>query len=686
MRLPIRRRGATESPPRVWGNLFGILALTTGLLLGIAPAPKTARADEPDSASYWAIDEVRPGMRGHGLTVMRGTQLERFEAEVLGVQRGVAAGRDVILCRLDGLNLNHSGIIQGMSGSPIYIDDKLLGAVAFTWEFAKDPIAGVTPFSQMVQYARPADRRFAARHLDAEIPPDALAQHDVSRPIHGNLRRLDVEPLMVLDPILHREWSSRRGVNGLGWLDPSDLRPGNRTVGASRGRTGWSPIGLPVALSGFGDAALEAIAGRLEPRGLAPIANGAAPQWLIDQHGRTPIRPGSPVSVGLVIGDFDISAIGTVTHVEGDRVYAFGHPMYDLGDCDLPMMTSYIHTVYPRSSVGMKMGSPLRVIGTIDADVSTGIAGRVGAVPDLLPMTVTVDRGVFSEPQTYRVQIVRHRSLMSDMIHAVLTGALGTEGRLPRGMTAQITTEIVLEGRDEPILLEETKSGTNFNGSLGMTTLVSSVGHAVKLIGHNTVDPVRIREVRCRIAIQPGLSGAQIARIEPLTTRVEPGQTVRVRVHLEPQRDDPVPLTIRIPIPEDFPTGTYEATVCDQRTSMRRLLENDPGAAEPRERERFWESIAHQTSMRRTSLYVHLRKPGTGVALGDRRLDDLPSSVLTVFKARRGGAPPKLNADLVISQPTDYVIDGSRRVRFDVVDSTGLSYNFARNGDELAAR
>src|ERR1700709_2254072 len=129
--------------------LFIALAFGSIVLNGVRP-----RAAEPDPATYWKVDDIRSGMKGTGRTVMVGTKLEEFGAEVLGVVRGVSPGRDMVLCRLTGCDLDHSGIIQGMSGSPIYIDGKLMGAVAFAWEFAKDPIAGVTPFEQMVAYVR----------------------------------------------------------------------------------------------------------------------------------------------------------------------------------------------------------------------------------------------------------------------------------------------------------------------------------------------------------------------------------------------------------------------------------------------------------------------------------------------------------------------------------------------------
>src|SRR4051812_38256043 len=143
-----------------------IVALRRVLPAMLLVVGSSALGGEPDSKMYWDVNDLRPGMKGTGQTVMVGTKLEVFGAEVLGVMKGVSPGRDMVLCRLTGCNLEHAGIIQGMSGSPITIDGKLLGAVAFAWEFAKDPIAGVTPFQQMVEYVRASDKRIAAEAKD----------------------------------------------------------------------------------------------------------------------------------------------------------------------------------------------------------------------------------------------------------------------------------------------------------------------------------------------------------------------------------------------------------------------------------------------------------------------------------------------------------------------------------------
>src|SRR5207253_4420884 len=137
-------------PMRLSNTPRAIVGLVVVAVAAAVGGARPSGAGEPSPKTYWDVDDIRPGMKGTGRTVMVGTKLEEFGAEVLGVMRDVSPGRDMILCRLTGCNLEHAGIIQGMSGSPIYVDGKLLGAVAFAWEFAKDPIAGVTPFEQMV--------------------------------------------------------------------------------------------------------------------------------------------------------------------------------------------------------------------------------------------------------------------------------------------------------------------------------------------------------------------------------------------------------------------------------------------------------------------------------------------------------------------------------------------------------
>ena len=615
-----------------------------GLLatMAIVGAGLAASAAEPDPKTYWDINDVRPGMKGSGRTVMVGTKLEEFGAEVLGVMRGVSPGRDMVLCRLTGCNLEHAGIIQGMSGSPIYIDGKLLGAVAFAWEFAKDPIAGVTPFQQMVQYVRSSDRRIAAESKE----PDRQGFQASAGP--------GVAPL----------------IEGLATEDlGSSLSP----MAVSGGTlAGMRPIATPLAASGFGPRALAMMEGRFRPLGLAPMAGGAAPERVIREEGDKPLVPGAPLSIAMVTGDFDLSGIGTVTHVEGDRVYGFGHPMFSLGACEFPMMTGYIHTVYPRASISMKMGSPLKVVGVLDTDVSTGVAGRFGPKPDMLPLAVRVKLGRYSEPRTFHVEMVREPNLLPTLVMAVLTNAIDTEGNLPEELTANIKATVRLKGHD-PIELRDTLSGPRYTGPMGAGAMFGPIASIVNILVRNSMSPVRIEAIDCDVEIRPGRTVASVETVRLASDRLQPGQTLRAFVTLKPFKGDRQTVEVDLPLPADLAEGSYEAFVCDMTNSLRRQLRNEPSLMEPRDLEGVIKSIRVQTTPRRTALSLHVPLPDRGLAVQGQILPNLPGSARAILSTNRRSQEPAVRADLVQVAETPWVVEGAHSLKFSVVKDAGLT-------------
>ncbi len=621
-------------------------ALAIGSILGICAG---ASANEPDPKTYWDVRDIRPGMKGVGKTVMRGTKLEEFEAEVLGVMRDVNPGRDMVLCRLKGCNLEHAGIIQGMSGSPVYIDGKLLGAVAFAWEFAKDPIAGITPFSQMIQYVRSNDRR-----ITAELKDDP----------NGAVR---ASMLRSIPPLFEGLGEGREG-------DNYGMLPVPVSGGALAGMT---PIVTPVAASGFSTRALSLLGERLRPLGMAPMAGGAAQERIIREEGDRPLVPGSPLSIAMVTGDFDLSAIGTVTHVEGKRVYGFGHPMLSLGACELPMMTGYIHTVYPRASVSMKMGSPLKVVGVIDTDVSTSVAGRVGPKPDMLPLAVKVKTSRYADAQTYHVEIVREPMLMSSLVMAVLTNAIDTEGNLPEELTAHLTAKVKVKGADA-ITLEDTFSGPRYTGAMGAALLFMPLSTMVSILTRNPIAPVRIESIECDVQIEPGRKMALLESVRLSSETIEPGQDLKAVVTLKPHKGDRETHEIKIPIPRDFPEGPCELVVCDAINSVRRQFRNDPAMFEPRDLESLVRSIRVQTDPKRTSVYFHIPSPDRGLTIKGQALPNLPGSVRSAFASKRETQTPPIRSDIVGVLPVGWVVEGVHSLRFTVAKDAGLSLSLYR--------
>ncbi len=588
---------------------FLLRAIAIMVVVG-ASTYSASYAGEPDPKTYWDVGQIRPGMKGTGRTVMVGTKLEEFGAEVLGVLRDVSPGRDMVLCRLTGCNLEHAGIIQGMSGSPIYIEGKLLGAVAFAWEFAKDPIAGITPFSQMIQYVRSNDRRIAAE----------------SKEIGGQKFHAATLPLVPL-------------IDGLAGDDTKPSWPALPAAVpvSGGGAAGMMPIVTPLAASGFTPTALSTLGERLRPLGMAPMAGGAASDRIIREEGDRPLVPGSPLSIAMVTGDFDLSGIGTVTHVEGNRVYGFGHPMLSLGACEFPMMTGYIHTVYPRASVSMKMGSPLKVVGVIDTDVSTSVSGRIGPKPDMLPLSVRVKTGRFADAHTYHVQVVREPLLLSTLIMAVLTNATDTEGNLPEELTAHLTSTIRLKGF-EPITLSDTYSGSRYTGAMGASALFSPLASIVSILARNALAPVRIESIDCDVEIEPGRRVAQIESFRLLSDTVEPGKDLRAFVTLKPYKGEREVVEMSLPIPAEFPEGPCEAFVCDTPNSVRRRFRNDPTILEPHDLAAVIQAIRIQTEPKRTAVFLHVLSPEKGISIRGQALPNLPGSVRAVFAFEARGS------------------------------------------------
>jgi len=436
-----------------------------------------------------------------------------------------------------------------------------------------------------------------------------------------------------------------------------------------------TPIVTPLAASGFGPRALSLLSDRLRPLGMAPMSGGAAPERVVREEGDRPLAPGSPLSIAMVMGDFDLSGIGTVTHVEGDRVYGFGHPMFSLGACEFPMMTGYIHTVYPRASVSMKMGSPLKVVGVIDTDVSTSVAGRIGPKPDMLPLSVRVKTSQFADAHTYRVQLVREPVLLPNLIMAVLTNAIDTEGNLPEELTAQLNATIHIKGFD-PISVSDTFSGPRYTGPMGAAALFSPLASMVNILVKNSMAPVRIESIDCDVQIEPGRKVAQIDTVRLASETIEPGHDLKAIVTLKPFKGERETVELSIPIPSDFPEGPCEAVFCDASNSIRRKLRNDPAVLEPHDLDGVIRTIRMQTEPKRTAVYAHIPSPERGLSVQGQALPNLPGSVRAVFASKREVPAAPIRTDMVRVAPTGWVVEGMHSLRFMVAKDAGLSLSY----------
>lgn len=337
-----------------------------------------------------APSELRRGMSGFGLTTFQGTEIDTFQVEILGVLKGALGPRmDMILARLSGGPLEHTGLIRGMSGSPVYIDGRLIGAIAYGWYFSKDPIGGITPIADMLEVA--------------------TRQHPTPNQ-YGKALELDEETTRLL------------GGEGVSTL---------------------APLGVPIALAGFSPRGRHVLRDALDAPGIQ-LLDSPAGQVLPDREAA--IAPGASLAVQLIRGDYSAAAIGTLTWVGDGRFVGFGHPMFFLGATNLPATGAYIHQVIPVQIASFKLGTPTSAMGAVRQDRLAAIAGTLGQAPDMLPVRVALRSA--AGDRAFRCEVLRHPELSASFVRSVLVNALETTEKLFGDATLRMRSHIALtDGR-----------------------------------------------------------------------------------------------------------------------------------------------------------------------------------------------------------------------------------------------
>ena len=337
-----------------------------------------------------APSELRRGMSGFGLTTFQGTAIDTFQVEVLGVLKGALGPRmDMILARLSGGPLEHTGLIRGMSGSPVYIDGRLIGAIAYGWYFSKDPIGGITPIAQMLEVA---------------------TRQDPTPNQYGKSLELDEEATRLL------------GGEGVSTL---------------------APLGMPIAVAGFSPRGRQVLRDALDAPGIE-LLDSPAGRVLPDQEAS--IAPGASLAVQLIRGDYSAAAIGTLTWVGDGRFVGFGHPMFFLGAINLPATGAYIHQVIPIQTASFKLGTPTGALGAVRQDRLPAIAGTLGQAPDMLPVRVALRSAAGN--RAFRCEVLRHPALSASFVRSVLFNSLETTEKLVGDATLRVRSHIALaDGR-----------------------------------------------------------------------------------------------------------------------------------------------------------------------------------------------------------------------------------------------
>jgi hypothetical protein len=580
------------------------------------------------------VSDVRPGMVGTGVSVFQGTTRTEFRVQVLGVLENVAgARRRLILVKLEGGPLTQAGVVAGMSGSPVFIEGRLVGAVSYALgNFAKEPIAGVTPIEEMTEAtARGAFRPAAARRALGELPTTREALAAALRDTFDRLRPFAQSPEELRALGLPAQAATRYGVA---------LRP----------------IATPLTLGGFSGEAERLLSSAFASAGFTPVTG--QPAAATASREPRPLQPGDAIGLSLIRGDLSLGASGTVTYVDKERVYAFGHPFLNLGPVDIPMTRSYVHTVLPSLMVSTKIDSMGDVIGTVHQDRATAIAGTLGPGPQSVPLSLTLESEQ-APTRTFRFDLVSDQLLTPLLTFAAVSNTLQSYEREFGAATFTVRGKAQVAGHGE-VELDDV-----FAGDTSSTGAAMYVAGPVNALLRNDVAPVEIGPVTLTITSTEQPRTARIERIWVDNPRPRAGETVRLHVLTRSYRGEEVARTLTIEVPE-FARGTLSLLVADAQA----MANVDGSAPSPQHAESIDQMIRVFNEARRNNrVYVRLMSPSPGAVVNGREMPALPPSVMTVLNGERGSSrvSPLQQAPLGEWEiTTQDVVSGNRKLSLTV--------------------
>lgn len=568
------------------------------------------------------IDEIQPGMKGYGKTVFIGDRISLFNIEVLGILRNWDAKSNMILIKVSGGPLEKTGVIAGMSGSPVYINNHLIGALAYGWTFTKEAIAGVIPINEM-------------KNSLLHMPP---VQENPTQPAP-----VDWE----LPPSLHDDMAKGPRVTS---LIPREI------LGSDANTIRLTPILSPLVISGIDNGVLQGMQSLFGKYGLYPIQGGSYASHT-GLPGKANLVPGSSVAAVLIKGDLSAAVVGTVTYAEGDHILAFGHPFLHTGTTDLPMASAYVYAILSSQSNSVKMASPVGIVGRISQDRKPGIAGILGESSRMIPCHIEVEG---SQKLTYSFEIVDNNVLMPSLIlMAAQSAVLSTERKLGE-KSVKIKLSMQVQGHEEPIVVE------NLFYELDQSWLpLTHIIRPLSMIMNNQFQKVRLNHIDLKIEVSDTRRTAYIEAIKVDKKQVEPGDTLQVDVCIKPFTGESFYQTVMMKIPEDtLPGSTLNITACDATYGQALNMGRAAGKYLP---VNFHQLLHYVENMEKNNnLAVRILLPKRGLTYKGEGFPSLPSSMLSIMSfSNQSGIGPLL--DEVISRvPTPYMLLGNQNISISV--------------------
>ena len=575
----------------------------------------------PDE-SILPLEAIHKGMTGYGLTVFEGNRIDRFEVEIVGVLHKIAPDQDLILAKISSDVTDRSGVIAGMSGSPIYVDGKLIGALAYAWQFSKDSIAGITPIEQMMQMEG-----------DGAGPASSTGATMSSYEVIGALSNPTAE---ALQPLFDRIVAPAR-----------------------ESASGAIPLSIPLSFSGFDRETLSRFEKPLATGGFLPVPAGSTTSGSSSASDQ-PLRAGDAFAAVLAEGDFSLAATGTVTSVSDGRVLGFGHPFLSMGEIDFPMARSEIVTILPNLASSFKLSNTGQVIGSLTQDRAFGVVGYLGRVPDLVPVRFRLEspRG----PKTFEIRIVRDSTLFP-LVLALSADTVVSMAQQAAGERTVVLDSVIRFNSNGEIHLREGWAGVQARQAIPLYLAIVS-----NYLLSNEFTDVPIDGLEINLKHEDDLRTARVveARVEtPGDGELNPGDDIEIVAVLKPFRGDVFVERMKVRIPEGAKTGRAYLLVGSGTASNRidfTLVPPDP---------RTLDQVVDVLQRLRpsTDLTARLYEAVDGRVSAGVYHPALPPTMQMIVQddsSNKSSAIVKYHPSTWTTHPLDYIVDGALKIDLDI--------------------
>ncbi|MDD8019882.1 MAG: SpoIVB peptidase S55 domain-containing protein [Acidobacteriota bacterium] len=539
------------------------------------------------------LSQVKPGMKGIGKSVFAGHKIQEFNVEILGILENVQPKQNWILARLSGQNLENTGVIAGMSGSPVYIDGKIIGSVSFSYSFSREPIAGITPIEDMLA-----------------IPGKYVLARSGKNP---DFSWLKIFPTMQELGKNYLEWSQNQ---------PSSISPDQALI----------PIKIPVVFSGFSARSFNDYKSVFSRDNFQPVlgARMASTQTLnLNVPSSASLAEGEAVGIQLMGGDLDLTAVGTVTYVDGEKIVAFGHPFYNLGKVDYGLTRAEILTIVPSLQSSFKLAATGELIGRFSQDRTNGVLGEIGKFPRYVPVNVEIQDNLASKKQ-FKIKVVNDPILTPALLNVGLATIINAEERSYGNLSLDFEATIVLD-RGQIVHLEDLFSGNADNPATSLSAIVAAVSY---LLNNNEFQPVKISQIDLKIRAVEELRQASLEKVLLDKYTAQPGEVITARIYFRTFKNETKTEEVEFVAPP-LPAGSELELVVGDAAYMQQLEKNLYRIQDFRPRS-FDQLLRILSNLRKNNrIYFKLLVSGLGIFLKGEEWPDLPPGYKAMLTSPR---------------------------------------------------